>query len=295
MKNTRYFQIAGMTIQVKADLPFRQDTFHPKFETFATDAPGEDLIQIHHHFDLPDLADRPLGRELYRRPPWAIHGGPEGYTYVWTPSAHSINGRRRTAFFNKDHSVGEIYNDPIRRDAFLTGNVESLTFFPTDQILIAPLLADRQGCILHSCGAIIDGKGYLFVGHSDAGKSTMATTLKPYGTILCDDRNIVRNQDGEHILYGTWSHGDVPDVSADSAPLAAIYFLNQARENRIALTEPKSQVVANLLACLIKPLETAHWWERMLNQIHALVRQVPCYNLYFNKSGTVVKLLGFDR
>jgi len=80
------------------------------------------------------------------------------------------------------------------------GGLSSLTRFATDQILIARLLADRQGCYLHSAGAIINGAGMLFVGHSDAGKSTITRLLMDAGgagdiqvEILCDDRNIVRN------------------------------------------------------------------------------------------------------
>ena len=68
----------------------------------------------------------------------------------------------------------------------------SLSLFPTDQILVARWLADRQGCYLHSAGAILDGKGLLFVGHSDAGKTTTVRMLQDQAEILCDDRNIVR-------------------------------------------------------------------------------------------------------
>jgi hypothetical protein len=70
--------------------------------------------------------------------------------------------------------------------------LQSVTSFPTDQVLVARLLADREGCILHSAGMLIDGHGFAFAGHSDAGKSTIVTQLRPYGEILCDDRNILR-------------------------------------------------------------------------------------------------------
>ncbi|WP_321492454.1 hypothetical protein [uncultured Desulfobacter sp.] len=50
--------------------------------------------------------------------------------------------------------------------------------FPTDQILMGRILAYRNGCIMHSLGVSLDNQGLLFVGHSDAGKSTMACIMK---------------------------------------------------------------------------------------------------------------------
>jgi len=46
-----------------------------------------------------------------------------------------------------------------------------------------------------------------------------------------------------------------------------------------------------LLACLIKPLLTADWWESMLSLLGGLASQVPCYTLHFDRSGKAVNLL----
>jgi MoaA/NifB/PqqE/SkfB family radical SAM enzyme len=65
----RYYRIAGITIQVDNDLPIDDQTFHPKFAAFRVDGPGEDTVTIRHHFELPDLKGKDLGKELYRKPP----------------------------------------------------------------------------------------------------------------------------------------------------------------------------------------------------------------------------------
>ena len=163
--------------------------------------------------------------------------------------------------------------------------------FPTDQILTGRLLAYRDGCIMHSLGVILDGRGYLFVGHSDAGKSTMATMMKKEAQILCDDRNIIRKRDGVYTLSGTWSHGDVKDVSSQSAPLEAILFLKQAKNNQLELVSDETQSFQSLLACLIRPLETKDWWERSLDFLTTLSQEIPCYNARFNKDGKVLDLI----
>ena len=169
--------------------------------------------------------------------------------------------------------------------------MHSLTLFPSDQILIVRILADRDGFYLHSCGVNFEGKGLLFVGHSEAGKSTMATMLKGKAEILCDDRIIIRKQSKGFKIYGTWSHGDVPDVSANSAPLKAIMFLEKAHKNRLIPMIDKKEVTKKILACLIKPFVTTDWWEKTLLVVDKVVETVPCYILKFDKSGAVVEVL----
>jgi hypothetical protein len=116
------------------------------------------------------------------------------------------------------------------------------------------------------------------------------TMLKEKAEILCDERIIVRKESNGLRIHGTWSHGDVLDVSPASAPLRAILFLEQASENAlIPLVDPRERV-RRLLACLIKPLVSTGWWEQTLSLVEALA-QAPCYVQRFDKSGQVVRML----
>lgn len=287
----RHYQIAGITVQVESDLPMTDATFHPKFKLFQVDGPGEDTISIRHHFGLPDIASQDLGEEVYRRPPWAIYNKGDSWVYVGISATVGDANIHRVAVFNQDHTRGRIYNDTTREKTFREGNLASLTLFPTDQILIARVLADRQGCFLHAAGVKMNGKGLLFAGHSEAGKSTTSTMLKDHAEILCDDRIIVREWPDGFKIHGTWSHGDVPDVSPASASLTAICFLNQAPENRLEPIGDTKEVTRKLLACLIKPFVTADWWDKTLVLIESIARNVPCYDMRFDKSGDIVDLL----
>jgi hypothetical protein len=321
----RFYHIAGIIIRMEADLPITDTTFHPKFKHFEVNGPGEDTITIRHHFSLPDLTDWDMGEEVYRKSPWAIYRNGHSWFYmgiggnaggmvnrllwpgIWhrlytksrqkTKQAESIFSRsvkegniHQLAVFNHDYSSIRIYNKSER--TFQRGNLHSLTLFPTDQVLIARVLADREGCYIHASGVVLDGKGILFVGHSDAGKSTMVMMLKDRAKVLCDDRIIARRWPKGFKIHGTWSHGDVPDVSAGAAPLKAILFLKQDRENRLIPIDHKQEIIKRLLACLIKPLSTADWWERMLTLVDQMAREVPCYSLHFTKKdGEVIDLL----
>lgn len=190
------------------------------------------------------------------------------------------------ATFSDDHSRARIYND--REDIFLKGGLHSLTLFPTDQILLARILAERKACFLHSAGVIMDGRGLLFVGHSEAGKSTTVKMLKDRAEILCDDRNIVRLWPDGFKVHGSWSHGEVPLVSAASAPLNAILFLKKSDRNSITLLADRMEIMQRLIACLIKPFVTAEWWQKMMTLIEEIAREVPCYQMEFDKSGEII-------
>jgi hypothetical protein len=284
----RYFGVGGITIQVDSDLPMTDATFGPKIRKFGADGPGPDTVRIHHHFGIPDLPEQDRGEEVYRRPPWAVYRKGPSWVYAGIPTDGTLAPLHRLAVFSDDHSCGEVFNDEYRTDAFRRGPLGSLTMFPTDQIWLARLLADRNGCILHSCGAAMNGKGLLFVGHSEAGKTTTARLLEPHAEILCDDRNIVRHQDGQWRIFGTWSHGELPAVSPRPAPLHAMCFIEKATGNRITPIEDRREIVRRLLATVIRPLMTAEWWEKTLTVVERMAREIPAYRMEFDKSGSIV-------
>ncbi len=284
-----YFKIADITLQVEFDLPINEQTFHPKFKRFQVKGPGEDNIVIRHYFSLPDLEGKSLGQEVYRRRPWAIYKNNNFWVYRGISPIPEDKSLHRIAVFHADHSRAIIYRDTA--EAFLSGNLLALTLFTTDQVLLARILADRNGCYLHSSGINFKNRGLLFVGHSEAGKSTIATMFKDRAEILCDDRIIVRKHAGVFKIYGTWSHGEVPEISAGSAPLAAILFLHKSEKNYLELLKDKKVITRKLLTHLIRPFVTIDWWEKTLIFLEGLSNEVPCYDLYFNKSGEVISLL----
>ncbi len=285
----RYFKIAGITVQVESDLPIKDNTFHPKFKLFEVDGRGDDTITISHHFSLPDLNRQDLGKEFYRNAPWAIYKKNCSWVYLGISPTRGDNGLHRVAAFNSGHTRGRIYNNGER--VFLKGDSHSLTLFPSDQIILARILADRQGCYLHSCGVNFNGNGLLFAGHSEAGKSTMATLFKGKAEILCDDRVIIRRGPEGFKIYGTWSHGDVPDVSASCVPLRAILFLEKADNNLILPLKEKKEIIGRILSCLIRPFITVDWWEKTLLVVDKIAQETPCYVLRFDKSGGVIDIL----
>jgi hypothetical protein len=199
------------------------------------------------------------------------------------------------AVVDADSMRWEIYNDELRERWWSAGGLGSLTMFPTDQILLAHVAADRQACFLHSAGIILDGQGLLFLGQSGAGKSTtvefVRRLLGERAEVLCDDRNVVRRWPEGLRVHGTWSHGDVPDVSSASAPLRAVLFLEQNTRNEVVLMTDRREVSRRLLDLLIKPMVTVEWWEKELDMLARIVDEVPSYTMRFDESGAIVSEL----
>ena len=296
--NRRYFNIADITIQVDSDLPILDDTFTPAVDQFRVKTVGEDVVKLRHHFSLPDINQVDLGKEVYRQAPWAIYQQASSWHYLGIAPDEKDKSLHSIAVFNRDHTSAELYSKD--QTGYSRGNWNSLTLFPTDQILIARLLADRRGFYLHSAGAIINGKGLLFVGHSEAGKSTTTQMLMKAGSgesgypaldveILCDDRNIIRKFEDGWKVYGSWSHGDVDVVSPASAPLKGICFIEQSKVNSITPLHDRKDIATRLMTHVIKPLATKEWWNKTLDSIEKCAVEVPFYVMQFDKSGSIVK------
>ncbi|MFQ6066727.1 MAG: hypothetical protein ACE5K3_05570 [bacterium] len=280
------FKIGGISLSVQSDLPLREKTFAPKFQLFRCNDGESDEVTIYHHPSLPKIKN--WGEKIYHRAPWMIYKTPSHYIYRMFVDGN--NESPLVAIFNNDHTEGHIYKGKNYVNAFKKGNLTSLICFPTDQILFARILADRDGIILHGSGLILKGKGYLFVGHSEAGKSTVVKIFNHHAKILNDDRLIMRKEDGRFYLYGTPWHGEVSLVAPDRVPLKAILFLKQAEDNRVERTEGL-EAFKRLYGCTIKPLVTEKWVKNALDICQALSREVPCYDLYFDRSGEVISVV----
>jgi len=286
----RFFKLGGITIRLDSDLPINDNTFDPKFKQFEVDDKGEENASLRHYFQLPYINIPDLGLEIFRKPPWIIYKKASGWIYMSPAKPPGNTNHYQIATFSKDYTKAVIYNGHNGQKIFQKGQLTTLSLFPSDPFWFAQVLSGKNGFFLHSSGVVFQGQGLLFVGHSGAGKSTMIKMIKDKVKILCDDRIIVRKNADGFKIYGTWSHGEIADVSPDDAPLKAIFFLEKASENRLSKTD-KRETLKKLLACLIKPFQTAEWWEKELLLIEEIIKKVPCYTLHFDKSGQVLDLL----
>ena len=285
----RRFRIAGLAVDVASDLPIGESTFDPKFEPFRAAPDGPADIVLRHHFALPPLAGEDLGEEVFRRPPWAVYRKGASWIYLMLSGDPSDASVHRVMVFDDGHTRGTIYSPSD--ELFREGGLDSLAMLPSDQLVLARALPAFGGAFVHAAGVVMNGQGLVFAGPSEAGKSTMVKLIGGRGEVLCDDRVVVRRGDGGFRVHGTWSHGEIPAVSAASAPLRAVFFLRQAGTNRADRVADPRAVLADFLPRLVRPLLSADWWEKVLAVAGDVVREVPFYDLSFDRSGGVVEVL----
>ncbi len=281
----RFYQAGEITIQVDSDLPFKEATYRPAVDAFRVEGQGSDLVRIRHFHSLEGVKFERLGKETFRQGPWTVYRKENSWIYQCGYKDRIIS----MGEFSADHRRGTIYHDS--GEIWQRGGLNSLSLPVTDQILLTRLLAEREGCILHSAGAILDGRGVLFIGHSGAGKTTVTRLLEKDAEILCDDRTIVRRWPDGYRLYGTWSHGESPLVSPHFAPLHAAFFLKQATENRLQRLDNRKEIFRRFMACLIRGFVDAAWWEHILNLAESFCHEVPCFELHFTKQADLVTML----
>jgi hypothetical protein len=287
-RHQRWFEIAGITIGIDSDPPIDRMRFAAALQPFEVSGPGGDAVTLTHLFGLPDLTGKDLGDEVYRLPPWAVYRRDAALLYLGVTPDPGDEKFHTVAVFDSDYRHGVICKPQAEESSIRREGFRSLTLFPSDQILVAQLLAQRKACYVHAAGAILDGRGLLFAGRSGAGKSTTVRMLKGRAEILCDDRIIVRPSDEGFRIFGTWHHGDVPDVSPNSAPLGGICFLIKSSENRLLRIRDPRMKIRRLLPCLIRPLVTREWWEPSLDLIERIVQEVPCFEMRFDETAAIV-------
>jgi hypothetical protein len=162
--------------------------------------------------------------------------------------------------------------------------------YPLLEYIVARLLGRHEGLLIHASTAIVDGGAYVFVGHSGAGKSTMASIAEEAGArIPTDDRTIITMRDGVGMAWGTPWHGSLIRKSPDGAPLRRLYLLQKAQEDRVEPL-PRGRAVKELFVRLIQPRLHPIEVERTLAVLEETAQRVPIGILHFRPTAAAFEL-----
>jgi hypothetical protein len=129
---------------------------------------------------------------------------------------------------------------------------------------------------------VIDGLGYLFVGVSTAGKSTLARLWEGEEChVLSDDRLIVRPGHGGYEVHGTPWHGDAGAALGASAPLAGVYLLDKTAGRNVLRELSPADAVTRLLVCCFPTFYFRVGMENTLDVLTSIARNLPMYEFGF--------------
>lgn len=186
----------------------------------------------------------------------------------------------KQACFSTDFTSGEVV---LHREYFDHRQPVNALEYPLDELLMVNLLTLGRGVEVHACGIEdSDGRGYLFLGQSGAGKTTTARLWNEASGIqvLSDDRIILRRLDGKIWMYGTPWHGEAEFAYSTRTPLTQIFFLGRGERNQVVPVR-SPEAVARLMACSFVPFYNAAALDYALAFFEHLMKTIPCGELRF--------------
>ena len=220
---------------------------------------------------------------------WRLYQQNSNYLFRFTSPAF---GRLpyKQACFSSDFTSGDIL---LHRDYFDHRQPVDALEYPLDELLMMNLLTLGRGVEVHACGVEdSDGRGYLFVGQSGAGKTTTARLWqKARGIrILSDDRIILRSLEARIWMYGTPWHGDAKLACSTRTPLTQIFFLVRGAHNKMVPVRPP-EAVARLMACSFVPFYNGSALAHALAFIEHVTDGVPSGELRFAPDERVLEFV----
>lgn len=157
------------------------------------------------------------------------------------------------------------------------------------RVLVAYRLLETGGALVHSAGVVEEGRAYLFLGPSGAGKTTVGRLARSAGrTVLSDDMNAVTAGSGsrgfrvERLPFA----GDLGQTAApgESRPLGGLFRIEKGARVQIDELSP-ARALAALLACCPFVNADPHRREVLEGNLEAVLSAVPVGRLTFPREG----------
>lgn len=150
----------------------------------------------------------------------------------------------------------------------------------------AKTTAHKDAFLIHSCGIIHGDRGYLFVGPSESGKSTIARLSTP-DRVLNDEVNAVCFSGKGVELCGTPFNGLFKEKSEGRCALNAVLLLKQGLQHKLTKV-PGAEAVKALVREVVPPigldeLMTPEVRANMLDTAIRIQKSVPVYRLDFQR------------
>ena len=178
----------------------------------------------------------------------------------------------------------------MNRSCFPEGSYCNPLEYPLDELVVMHRLGRERGVEVHAAGMRDSvGNGYLFIGHSGAGKSTTTRLWREHRevTILSDDRIILRKHDGQVWMHGTPWHGEAAFAAPEKSKIDKLFILEHAPHNRITQLRG-SQAVGELMARSFLPFYDGPALESTMAFLEEIVETIPCYRLEFLPDSSAV-------
>ena len=272
--------IAGISISFLFDQNLSESGVEDIYYEFITDIRPETKFRVHQD----SFPERSKGKKIFDSgSTWSLFRD-QGKYVLQDSSFDSDPPPNQLVILESDFKSGDIY----KNDEFFKNSLLDPLEYPLNQVLMIILLSRCKGVMLHACGIDYRGNGYLFLGNSGHGKSTIARLWSEnQATVLNDDRIIVREKNGELLMYGTPWHGDFKELSSKGLPIRKLFFLRHGEKNS-AVPKNSAEAVLMLLIRCFPPIWDKKGMDYTMGLCHRIVQNIPCYEFSFEPDRKIV-------
>jgi hypothetical protein len=152
------------------------------------------------------------------------------------------------------------------------------------RVILANLMTEKNGLLLHASAVVRDNSAYIFLGPSGSGKTTIAR-LSGAEKILSDEIVAVRTAHRKAVrVFGTpfWGEMGKGPAFSKSYALHSMFFLKKHRTLYARRIRPDGAVQA-LLRCVCLYGKEPTDLQKSLDTCLQIVSMVDCEELYFPK------------
>lgn len=204
------------------------------FAAFAS--PGEPDLTLALYLDDEATAD-PLRR--FFPPKYALSGDADEFRF------EGVNGRRRLLGTIRPRMGKASMDVPPLGGPWRIPEEREMVGRAVDAFVRACLqclLLASGGTFLHAAAVAVEGEGYAFLGHTQAGKTTLTRDF-PHEALLGDDLVAVRKEEVKYTLYGTpWPGREGGAVGYGDVPLKTIFILHREIPHGVERMTPAEAV-----------------------------------------------------
>jgi len=201
-----------------------------------------------------------------------------------------------TSYYNKKSlAVNITFPSKSKTLCYLSSNfVEKYSeFLRLIYIELLPLLTNTT-MLLHSASIIFGDQGFLFVGTSGAGKTTVCTfAQKKNYCILSDETTMVQIKNDNIFVRGTpWSGSEKKFIGKNKrVRLSGIFKLKKSKNNSISKLKDNKERILLLKKSLINKKKDKLYTVKNVANLIKLSNKIPFYLLFFDKSDTFIDVI----
>jgi hypothetical protein len=182
-----------------------------------------------------------------------------------------LSGPGYTGYYNIPDKKGELRCNTATP-------VEAVDYYL--RVIVSVISFTMQGIMAHGAGILHAGRGYLFIGHSGSGKTTISK-LSVDDFVLNDDLVILLPRNEAWVMYSTpfWNPSQIKP-KPHMAPLDAMYLLKKDRTVYIEPFKP-SQALAEFLTNVPIIISNERYIRSLIDRCIKILETVPAYQLHF--------------